>query len=73
MNLATKHFNDRIHKWEHNIGVTSHNLVHNEAFWAAVIISLILISMILLAVFTHNAGTAPRSIYPTPFGPYPYY
>jgi hypothetical protein len=74
MSLALKHWDDRIHRWEHNVAVTSHNLIHNEAFWAALIISLILISMILLAVFTHNAGTAPRTLYPTtPFGPYPYY
>jgi hypothetical protein len=72
MNMALKHWDDRIHRWEHTVGGTTHNLIHNEAFWAAVIVSLILISMILLAVFTRNTGN-PRNVFPTPFWPYPYY
>lgn len=67
-------FNDRFHRWEHNVAHVSHNIMHNEAFWAALIISLILISMILLAVLTHNTGAPRNYTYPpTPFGPYPYY
>ena len=72
MNMVLKHWDDRVHRWEQTIAGTSHNLIHNEAFWAILIVSLMLISMILLAVFTRSTGNPPRNVFPTPFG-YPYY
>jgi len=71
MNMVLKQWDDRMHRWEHNMAGMSHNLMHNEAFWATVIISFMLISMILLAIFAPNTG--PHTNFPTPFGPYPYY
>ncbi len=76
MNAIHGHWDERMHRWEHNVAVAAHNLIHNEAFWAALIVSLILISMILLAVLTRNTGDiVPRPMmHPSPFGPYyPYY
>jgi|GEM_PF-3065404 hypothetical protein len=71
MNMVLKQLDDKMHRWEHSMADMSHNLMHSEAFWAAMIISFILISMILLAIFAPNTGTPTN--FPTPFGPYPYY
>ncbi|MCE5340653.1 MAG: hypothetical protein LLF92_05935 [Planctomycetaceae bacterium] len=67
MNMLLKEWDGKMQRHEHSI----HNLFHNEAFWAAAIISFILISMVLLAIFAPNTG--PHTNFPTPFGPYPYY
>lgn len=67
MNMILKHLEGTMQKHQHSI----HNLFHNEAFWAAAIISFLLISMILLTVFAPNTG-APTN-FPVPFGHFPYY
>ncbi|HBG25476.1 MAG: hypothetical protein A2Y10_01520 [Planctomycetes bacterium GWF2_41_51] len=67
-----KGWDDKIHRWEHNVVNVSEKMIHNEAFWAVLIVTALLLTMILLAIFTENTGNT-RELYPTPFGPYPYY
>lgn len=73
MNVAHgyRDWTGKLHRFEHNVANVSEKMIHNEAFWAALIVSALLITMILLAIFTENTGN-PRLLYPTPFGPYPY-
>lgn len=70
--LHGTNWGEKMHRWEHNAVTTTEKMIHNEAFWAALIVSLILITMIILAIVTQNQGPT-RDIYPTPFSPYPYY
>ncbi|OQA00494.1 MAG: hypothetical protein BWY69_01698 [Planctomycetes bacterium ADurb.Bin401] len=64
-----KNWNTKLHRFEQNIADVFEKMIHSEAFWATLIISALLITMILLAIYANTGNTGP---YQTPYGPYPY-
>jgi hypothetical protein len=68
MNMVLKQWENQMQKNAHSM---YQNIIHNETFWAAAVMALILTSMILLAVFAPNTGVPAN--FQTPFGYFPYY
>jgi hypothetical protein len=57
-----------IHRWEHNMVLSSERLVHQEAFWPIMIVALMILVMILATIFSKGAMPAQPRFYPGPFG-----
>jgi len=67
--MEMREWSQKMHNWEHNLLLSSERLIHREAFWTMVILTLAVVGLILLTIFAWNSGGS-RPHYPTPFYPY---
>jgi hypothetical protein len=63
-----RRMDQKIHRWEHNMALSSEKLVHQEAFWPLTVAALMVVALILLAMFAKGTTPTPR-FFPGPYGP----
>jgi len=61
-------FDEKIHRWEHNLALAGEKIIHEETFWIAVGIAFI-IALLMVAMLMGPQSVPSREIFPTPFGP----
>jgi hypothetical protein len=65
--MNMERFDQKFHKFEHNLVISSERLIHQEAFWPITIVALMILGLIVLSMLAK--GTPTPRMYPGPFGP----
>jgi hypothetical protein len=55
--MNIERFDQKFHRFEHNLVMSSEKLIHQEAFWSITIVAIMILGLIVLSILAIRAIT----------------